>query len=150
MAFHPDLEKLIGAPYRFENGPNRIGVIDPWEDGVNCQFLAHLALKLLKGVTLDPNLLSREIFFEQERFITFFNPVEATVGDIFIFGRIDERDHRHLHLAVCVDIDQPTGEPLLIHANGTEGKVCLWPLSAFFEYRRYQKLFSVKKLKKAL
>lgn len=143
MALHPDMEKLAGAPYRLKNGPDKLGIIDPLEDGVNCQFLAHLALRLIRGVTLSPRLLSREIFLATVMFAD-INPADAAVGDIFIFGKPNELDYRCLHLTVCADKDK-TGEPLLIHANGVDNSVSLWPLSAFFNYPRYKKLFAVKR-----
>lgn len=143
MALHPDLEKLAGVPYRLKNGPDKLGIIDPSEEGINCQFLAHLALRLIKGVTLSPHLLSREIFLETAMFAD-INPAEATVGDIFIFGKPNEPDYRRLHLAVYADKDKAS-EPLLFHANGVDNSVSLWPLSAFFNYPRYKKLFAVKR-----
>lgn len=145
MALHPDLEKLAGAPYRLKNGPDKLGMIDPSKDGVNCQFLAHLALRLTRGVSLSPLLLSREIFLDTLMFVD-INPADAAVGDIFIFGKPNEPDYRCLHLTVCADKDK-TGEPLLIHANGLDNSVSLWPLASFYNHRRYQKLFAIKRLR---
>lgn len=149
MAANPDLKKLIGIPYKLKNGPDLTGVIDPWREGINCQYFTHLALGLLFQVRLPSDLLSREIFFDNQRFTAVDDAAKAKLGDIFLFGRQAERDYRCLHLALLAEAvaTSESGESLLIHATSIEGKVCFWPLSAFSNYPRYQKLFAIKRLR---
>lgn len=143
MAIPNAVESLIGLPYRYENGP----MADSRPvDGVNCQLLVHLALELLHGINLPPAMRSKEIFEDQEFFAEI--PLDtASLGDIFMFGKADETDPRQFHLAVKIDEDLRTQQPLLIHATNIEKTVTVWPLIQFFSHPRYEKLFAVKRLK---
>lgn len=143
MAIPNAVESLIGLPYLYENGPmtdNRL------PEGINCQLLVHLALKLLRGINLPPIMMSKEIFEDQE-FFEVISPDIASVGDIFVFGKTDETDYRQLHLAVKIDDDPQTRQPVLIHATSIEKAVTIWPLIQFSSYPRYEKLFAVKRLR---
>lgn len=143
MAIPSAVENLIGLPYRYENGP--LTDSQP-NDGVNCQLLVHLALKLFHGIDLPPTMMSKEIFEDRE----FFKEIPldtASSGDVFVFGKADESDPRQLHLAVKIDEDPQTQQPLLIHATSVEKSVTVWPLIQFSFYPRYKKLFAIKRLK---
>ncbi len=143
MAIPNAVENLIGLPYLYENGPTTSR--HPSE-GVNCQLLVHLALKLLHGIDLPSAMMSKEIFEDREFFVEI--PCDtASLGDIFVFGKTAETDPRQFHLAVKIDDDAQTQQPLLIHATSIEKTVAVWPLSQFFFYSRYEKLFTVKRLK---
>lgn len=143
MAIPSAVESLIGLPYRYESGP--MANSQP-NDGVNCQLLVHLALGLLHGTNLPPAMMSKEIFEDHE----FFEEISFgsfLLGDVFVFGKAAETDPRQFHLAVKIDEDPRTQQPLLIHATNIEKAVTIWPLTQFSSYPRYEKLFAVKRLK---
>lgn len=116
-------------------------------DGVNCQLLVHLALGFIHGIDLPPAMRSKEIFEDRE-FFADIPPDATSLGDVFVFGKVDETDLRQLHLAVKIDDDPQTRQPLLIHATSIEGVVTVWPLSRFSSHPRYEKLFATKRLKR--
>lgn len=143
MALNPEIKKMLNLPYRLENGPD--AEVGSLTEGVNCQLLTHLVLAVLFQVSLPPEMKSREIFEDQVRFSHI--PVEkARLGDVFVFGRPNQRDLRWLHLAVHVDQEVTIDPPLLVHASSVDGRVSLWSLDKFFQYRRYQRLYAVKRL----
>ena len=143
MSIPNSVENLIGLPYRYKNGP--LTDSQPAE-GVNCQLLVHLVLELLHGIDLPLTMMSKEIF-EDHKFFAEVPLDIALIGDVFVFGKTTETDPRQLHLAVKIDEDPRTRQPLLIHATGIEMAVAVWPLIQFFSYSRYEKLFAVKRLK---
>lgn len=91
-------------------------------------------------------MMSKEIYEDRE----FFERITletTSPGNVFVFGKASETDLRQLHLAVKIDEDPQTRQPLLIHATSIERAVAVWPLSRFSSYPRYEKLFVTKRLK---
>ncbi len=68
---------------------------------------------------------------------------KTVLGDIFIFGRVQEKDYRRLHLAV--QVDNVDGRLLLIHANPYDG-VSIWPIDTFADKKRYERIYTIKRL----
>lgn len=147
MALHPDLESLIGIPYQLKHGPEKLGQIDPREDGVNCQLLLHMALKLLYNAQMPPFFRSKELFEPNPLFADVACIDASTVGDAFLFGRVLETDPRHLHVAIRADINSNGKQPLLLHANRVDSRVSVWPLDAFTDHSRYNKLFGMRRFR---
>ncbi|OGM75909.1 hypothetical protein A2210_00940 [Candidatus Woesebacteria bacterium RIFOXYA1_FULL_40_18] len=143
MAINPEILSLLDLPYNFGNGPD-VKNVSP-KDGVNCQQLTHMILATLFQIRLPTEMRSKE-FYEDQKYFTQVLVKEATIGDVFIFGRPEENDYRKLHLAVFIGQDSD-GSALLIHANGVDKQVSLWPLDKFSQHPRYEKLYAVKRLK---
>ncbi len=147
MALHPDLESLVGIPYQGSHGPGKLGQINPWEDGINCQFLLHLALKMLHNAQIPPSFRSKELYEFNSLFTDVVCTDASTVGDAFLFGRVLETDPRHLHVAIRADINSNGEQPLLLHANCVDNRVSIWSLDTFTNHSRYSKLFGMRRLR---
>lgn len=89
---------------------------------------------------------SQEIFEDEKLFrVVDLAEEQPNLGDIFVFGKKKAPNYK-LHLAFFTGDADQQGELLLIHANMLEG-VSIWPLSRFAQYRRYQLLKAVKRLR---
>lgn len=139
---------------------------DALQDGINCVSLAHLVLKDVFDCELPPHLGCAELYLDRE----YFKPVDAIddmrAGDLVWFGlqealrqpeevqlQYDEagnlvnwREFPVKHVAVNTGL-QVEDEPLLLHATNVEGRHNkIWPLSKFWSYPRYQKLYGITRL----
>lgn len=141
----PEFKRYIDIPYKFTNGPDSL-VSGSLDEGVNCQTLVHEMLKSF-GITLHRGMLSKEIYEDYELFADVEGVDEAKFLDIFIFGRDGEKDPKKFHLAVCTGDDEKR-DLLLIHANGVQKKVSVWPLKQFSDYPQYEKIYAIKRVRR--
>lgn len=139
------MQESFVVRYRFSCGPD----VAVWEAPIvktNCQAWVHYDLGSL-GIVLPATMLSEEIYLDETTYFRTLKPGEAPRrGDVFQFGPPHLVDFKKLHCAVHSGvITRGTGEPLLTNANIVVGTVDAWPLSDFFRYERYGKLFAVKR-----
>lgn len=146
MSISLEWGRYLGIPYCFENGPDKVpDLTTALKEGANCQALAHLIQAAL-GSPLPLDALSKEIFEDDSRFPSV--PLDEIVGgEIFLFGREQEKDPRRLHKAIYTGLRDEGGDPLLIHSNGVDGKSSIWPLRRFAEVERYQSLYAIKRIR---
>lgn len=141
-----ELGKYLGLPYNFQHGPHVVSSEELIHQGVNCQSLVHLLYKDLFGIVLPEEMRSQEIFKDEKLFrVVDLAEEQPSLGDIFVFGK-ERAPNYKLHLALFTGEIDAQDELLLIHANMLEG-VSVWPLSRFAQYRRYQLLKAVKRLR---
>lgn len=169
----PEVNKIIhkyqDIPYSVTRGPwtaeveGREHSIDK---GVNCQYFYHEFLEATTGFQLDSNMLSKEIYEDDELFVPLAPPPHSRleIADIFLFGKDtepSELDTRTLHMAAFSG-EYENDSPLLIHFFGKResidenGVVCpedtglqIWSLNKFNEERYtkyYGKIWAVKRL----
>lgn len=145
MSISLEWGRYLGIPYCFENGPDKVPDLPTaWREGANCQAFVHL-LQAELGSPLSLDALSKEIFEDDSRFPSVpLDEIEG--GEIFLFGREQEKDPRKLHKAICTGLRDEQGNPLLIHSNGVDGKSSIWPLGRFAEVKRYQRLYAIKRI----
>lgn len=137
--------RYLGIPYCFEKGPDKaLDLTTARREGANCQAFAHLIQAEL-GSPLPLDALSKEIFEDDSRFSS-VSLDEIEGGEIFLFGREQEKDPRKLHKAVYTGLRDEGGDPLIIHSNGVDGKSSMWPLRRFAEVERYKKLYAIKRI----
>jgi len=144
MSISLEWERYLGIPYCFENGPDKVpNLATARREGANCQAFVHLIQAEL-GSPLPLDVLSKEIFEDDSRFPSVpLDEIEG--GEIFLFGREQEKDPRKFHKAIYTGLRNKQGDPLLIHNNGIDKVSSIWPLGRFAEAERYQRLYAIKK-----
>lgn len=153
-----NFEKYRGIPYDFKAFP---GVVDiEYAEALNCISLVHLVLWKEFWASLPTGMWASEIKTDEEFLRTLQDDPEgiknvtpSIAGDIFIFGAKDPRrkdpgNTQVFHLALHTgDVDEK-GDPLLLHTTDLNGGVStIWPLREFGRFRRYERLYAVKRHK---
>lgn len=153
--------------YRFMQNPD---VVRSEEDarryGINCVSLAHLALRSLFEYDLPKDLLCAELYADREHFEHREDIDQLQTGDLvwfgvkdpgimpedfvpqYVDGRLENwRDFPVKHVAVSTGERNEEEDDLLLHATYYEGTTALWPLSRFFQYKKYQRHYGISRLK---
>lgn len=84
-------------------------------------------------------MLSKEIYEDTQLFTMVEETGRLKLLDVFLFGKENEQDFKKLHLAIHTGEHDELGNPLLIHANGIQKRVSVWPLKQFLSYPQYKK-----------
>lgn len=145
MAFNAEITQFIGLPYDFKSSP-RIGFEGKT---VNCQSTVHLLYKARLGIELPKGMWSKEIFEDEGLiFETVRSPIDRLYeADIFVFGQKEEIDPKKFHLTYYSGQRNVQGDPLVVHANVYDLGVSVWPLSKFYQHKRYEELKTIKRVK---
>jgi hypothetical protein len=146
MVTYGEVERFLGRPYKYENGP-ATPVEQVETEGGNCQRLGHDAYRAWYAVQFPSGLWSKELFTDETHYVqTVAADDESKPGDIYLFGRATLKDPKSLHWAIYIGVDNKTGEELFLHANVVDGQTTIWPLSRFAEHERYETLYARKRL----
>lgn len=152
--------------YRFEQGPQVVADIEQAkQDGINCISLTHLAIESLFNYRLPEDLHCAELYQDAGYFDEISSLSAMEVGDVIWFGvetptiepgafvpvyedgiLVNWRDFPVKHAGIFHGWSS-NGEPEILHATHLAGTNVIWPLSKFAEFRRYQKIYSVRRLK---
>ncbi len=152
--------------YRFNHGPNVIKSREQaLREGLNCEALAHLALRDLTNVALPSDLRCYEMYNDTEYFRKIETSETLQEGDLFWFGQ--NRNMRPVdfqplfnkgeltnwdeypvkHMALFTGEHAHDGNPLLLHATYVTGTNSVWSLPEFNKYPQSKKLYGVTRLK---
>lgn len=144
MAISHEIQKYIGIPYKRENGPQKVtDRTTVFTEGLNCQLLTHEAVEILTGVRIPVDQLSKEMYENNKLFPHVDDQLQA--GDIMLFGKEKEDNFKKLHVTVYTGEINEDGQPLLVHSNGIDRQVSIWPLSQFEKYKQYKVLYATKR-----
>lgn len=144
-----DFERYRGIPYDFRAFP---GVVDiEYAEALNCIALVHLVLRREFRAWLPTGMWAVEIKEDQE----FLKTVQedSRAGDIFVFGETDPRrrdpgNSQVFHVTLNTGEFDKKGNPLLLHTTDLNGSSStIWPLREFGRYKRYERLYAVKRHK---
>ncbi len=147
---HYDLSLVTGLGYCYDNGPLLDCLESIFESGINCQLLVHIVLEEVFGIGLDKDMMSSELFADQQT-VKHIRTDQTQPGDICFFGPIDlcpepdpeNKAARKLHLGVVIS-GEP--EPMVIHAAVGRG-VVIEPVTQIQQAKRYAQLWAVKRPK---
>ena len=154
--------------YNFYHGPDVIGDIEAARQyGLNCVALAHLATKHLFQYSLPSSLHCAELYVNTLHFGVIPDIDNIEQGDLVWFGLADAaiqpeefepqyqdgalinwRDFPVKHVGIHTG-ETALDDPLILHATHLAGTNVVWPLSRFSDYRRYQKIYSIRRLKES-
>lgn len=132
----------LGAPYKKDHGPDSIGSKDLEREGLNCQAFVHLFYSDVLGLSLTPEMKSKEISEDEKTFRTVHIDETPAIGDVYCLGSVRTRP-KGFHLAVVVGFEEEV--PVLRHANKRDGQVSDATLLEL--QRRYGVVHAVKRLK---
>ncbi len=166
-----DLETYVDPRfvYDFWQGPREVRNLDQaLENGINCISLAHLAIRGLFKYELPEELHCAELFNDVSYFDEVPTVSDMEPGDLIWFGLEEPvmsaeefvpvyqgdkltnwRDFPVKHVGIFTGKYEDS-EPLILHSSNIEGTNVIWPLSRFDEYRRYQKIYGIRRLKDEL
>src|SRR3989338_11626884 len=114
MARGIETRKYLDIPYQYGNGPQQISDRGLGrQNGINCETLTHWVFED-NGNPLPKDMLSKEIYEDDELFKAIKPTEELEPGDVFIFGRETCNDPRKLHLAVYTGETDEQNNALLI------------------------------------
>ena len=151
--------------YRYTHGPHMIRSKEQaLRHGINCESLAHLALRELTGITLPPKLRCYEMYHDSEYFRLVDTDEAIQTGDVFWFGSVkkihpvefepvydgDELinwdDFPVKHIAIYSGERAPNGDPLLLHSTPITGTNSIWPLTRFRYHCSSKRLYGISRL----
>lgn len=144
-----ELDRFLGRPYKYENGPvtsdKQVEV-----EGGNCQRQGHDAYRAW-FTPLPKGLWSEELYTDEKHVVRTVSPDEEShIGDIYLFGKDTMTNPKTLHWAIFIGNDEQSGEQLLLHANAVDGETAVWPISRFSQHQRYETLHARKRLQPEL
>lgn len=147
----PDLERYLGIPYDFKAFP---GVVDiEYAEALNCISLVHLVLWKEFWASVSTGMWAREIKDDERLFFTTEESGLARAGDVYVFGATDPKrkdpgNTQVFHLAIHTGDMDEKNDPLLLHTTDLNGSTStIWPLREFGKYKRYERLYAVKRHK---
>lgn len=152
--------------YSFWQGPEDVrSVAQALKDGINCISLAHLAINSLFGYNLPKELHCSELFTDTIYFDEVDSLTDMELGDVVWFGLEDpplevddyipeykndglvnwqEFPVKH---AGIYNGESDNDDPYILHSTSIGGTNVVWPLSKFSQYRRYRKLYGIRRLR---
>jgi hypothetical protein len=152
--------------YVFSQGPDRVrSRQDALSDGLNCVSLAHLIIHDLFGYVLPATYQCTELSTDEEHFTSIPSASLMRKGDLVWFGvtapavsiedfvpRFENgslanfNEYPINHVAIYTGI-YDHGDYLLIHANQVDQTITVWPLRAFQDHDRYDKVYAIMRLR---